>query len=373
MFSKRELKELAGYRSNNTSVLSVYLNTDPTQRTVEQYRLVLKGMLKKVGDKAARQDVEAVERFVDLEYDRQGKGVAIFTCAADDFWRVFPLAVPIGDEVSVAPQAYIKPLAGVLDEYDRYGVVLVDREGARLFLFYLGALQDAVGVLGEELKEHVRGAAGRGGRSGMGAGQGRMPSLERRVDQVAMRNLRDAVALTQDFYKAGRCERIILGGTEENRARFKSLLPKSLQNKVVGEFAVDMYASVLDVLERSLEVIQGSEARRKADLVQSLTTAAHKDSGSLGLADTLIAMQEQRVQTLVVAEGFGEPGRACTHCGYLTLSEVDKCPVCGGEVYEVGDIVDLMVHRAVEMDVEVVFVPEDMLEPEQGVGALWRF
>ncbi len=371
MFSKRELKELAGYHSDSTPVLSVYLNTDPTQRTGEQYRLVLKGMLKQVGDKAARQDLEAVERFFELEYDRQGKGVAVFTCAADDFWHVFPLAVPIRDEVCAAPQAYLKPLASVLDAYDRYGVVLVDREGARLFLFYLGALQDAVGLLGEDLKERARGAAGRGGRSGMGAGQGRMPSLERRVDQVAMRNLRDAVALTQEFYKAGRCERIILGGTEENRARFKSLLPKSLQNKVVGEFAADMYASVLDVLERSLEVIQKSETERKAGLVRSLTTAAHKGSGSLGLADTLIAMQEQRVQTLVVAEGFGEPGRACTHCGYITLSEVGKCPVCGSEVYKVEDIVDLLVHRAIEMDVEVVFVSSDLLE--QGVGALWRF
>jgi peptide subunit release factor 1 (eRF1) len=371
VFSKQELKELAGFRSDASPVLSVYLNVDVTQLTAEQYRLTLRGMLKSVADKAAHEDIEAVERYLDLEYDWQGKGIAIFS--ATDFWRAYPLVFPVGNSVHVSPQPHIKPLADYFDAYDRYGVVLVDREGARLFLFNQGTLQDATGVLGEELRNHRRDATGRGGRSGTGPGQGKSPGLDGRLERVTTRNLRDAVELTQAFYKAGKCERIILGGTDDNRARFLAMLPKALQNEVIGGLPIDMYASATDVLERTMDIIQDSVAERKAALVQSLITAAHKDLGSLGLADTLLAVQEQRVQTLAISEGFCAAGYLCTHCGYLTLREGSECAMCEGPVQELEDVVDDLVHRAIGLEVEVVFVRDEALDKAGSIGALWRF
>jgi peptide subunit release factor 1 (eRF1) len=328
-------------------------------------------MLKSVADRAAHQDIEAVERYLDLEYDWQGKGIAIFS--ATDFWRAYPLVFPVGNSVHVSPQPHIKPLADYFDAYDRYGVVLVDREGARLFLFNQGTLQDATGVLGEELRNHRRDATGRGGRSGTGPGQGKSPGLDSRLERVTTRNLRDAVELTQAFYKAGKCERIILGGTDDNRARFLAMLPKALQNEVIGGLPIDMYASATDVLERTMDLIQESVAERKAALVQSLITAAHKDLGSLGLADTLLAVQEQRVQTLVISEGFRAPGYLCTNCGYLTLREGGECAMCEGPVQELEDVVDHLVHRAIGLEVEVVFAHDEALDKAGSIGALWRF
>jgi len=371
VFSKQELKELAAFRSDTSPVLSVYLNVDVTQLTAEQYRLTLRGMLKSVADRAAREDVEAVERYLDLEYDWQGRGIAMF--AAADFWRAYPLVLPVGDSVHVSPTPYIKPLADYFDAYDRYGVVLVDREGARLFLFNQGTLQDATGVLGEELRSHRHDATGRGGRMGAGPGLGKSPGIENRLERVTTRNLRDAVELTQAFYKAGKCERLILGGTDDNRARFLAMLPKALQNQVIGSLSIDMYASATDVLERTMDVIQNSVAERKAALVQSLITAAYKGLGSLGLADTLLAVQEQRVQTLVISEGFRAAGYLCTHCGYLTLRDASECAMCEGSVEKLEDVVDDLVHRAIGLEVEVVFVRDEALEKAGSIGALWRF
>ena len=138
MFSKQELKELAGYRSETSPVLSIYLDVDSTRLTVEQYRLTLRGMLKTVAGKATREDIERVEAYLSFEYDHQGNGLAIFS--AHEFWRAYPLAVSVGDYVHVSAQPYIKPLADFIEAYDRYGVVLVDREGARLFMFSQGTL-----------------------------------------------------------------------------------------------------------------------------------------------------------------------------------------------------------------------------------------
>jgi peptide subunit release factor 1 (eRF1) len=371
MFSKQELKELAAYRSQQPPVLSVYLNVDSTQITTEQYRLTLRGMLKSVAERADQADADAIEQYIELEYDRQGNGLALFSSGS--FWRVYALAYSVGDSIHVGRQPYIKPLADYADAYDRYGVVLVDREGARLLMFNQGALQDATGTLGEEIKSRIGDASGRGGRSGAGTGLGMSSGLDQKIDQIAARNLREVVELTQRFYRAGQCERIILGGTGENRARFLSMMPKSLQEKVIGDFPIDMYASELEILHRSMPIIEASIGERKEALVGNVISAARKGMGSLGLAGTLVAIQERRVQTLVIQEGFQQSGRICANCDYLTLRESDACPVCGGETRVLEDIVEHLVHRAIDIDVEVAFVQDDRLVQEGSIGSLWRF
>ncbi len=374
MFSKQELKELAGYRSKTTPVLSIHLNVDLTQITTDQYRLALKGLLKSVADKAARQDIEAVERFFELEYDRQSKGVILFSCAAENFWQVYHLAVPVRDHAYVSAQPYIKQLADILDAFDSYGVAMVDREGGRLYLFYLGALQDATGTFGDNLRAAIRTASGRGGRSGKGAAQNDWTAnLKNRIDQLVNRNLREVADLTQEFYRAGECERIILAGTDENRARFMGLLPKDLQSKVIGGFAIDMSASVMDVLERSLQVVQASVAERKTNLVRNIITAAYKNNGSLGLAATLMAVQEKRVQTLAISDDYEAPGAICSHCGYMTAQESEVCSICGNPAHRQDDIVDSLVRQAVLNDIEVAFVQDEAFREAGAIGALWRF
>ena len=370
MFTKQELQELATFHSESP-VLSVYLNVDLTQLTTEQARLTLRNMCRSVSDTTLPDDVKAVEDHVELEYDWQGKGLALFS--AREFWRVYTLAFPMGDSIHTGPQPYIKPLADYFDAYDRYGVVLVDREGARLFLFNQGTLQDATGMLGEEIKEHTHDAAGRGGRSGRGSGLGRASTLDSYIDQVAVRNLRDIVNLTQRFYQAGQCERLILGGTKENRSQFMSMLPKTLQDKVIGDVSIDMYAGPMQVLDLTQDLIQRSIAERKAALVQTTITAAHKELGSLGLEDTLQALQEQRIQTLVISEGFSAPGAICDYCNYISASTEPECPICDGTMQPIEDIVDHVVHRALELDIEIAFVNDPDLEQAGSIGAVWRF
>ena len=46
---------------------------------------------------------------------------------------------------------------GTLDIYERCGVVHVDQEGARLYLFNMGVLENAEGYMGEEVKLHRSG------------------------------------------------------------------------------------------------------------------------------------------------------------------------------------------------------------------------
>jgi peptide subunit release factor 1 (eRF1) len=151
------------------------------------------------------------------------------------------------------------------------------------------------------------------------------------------------------------------------------MLPKNLQEKVIGDVSIDMYAGPMQVLDLTQDLIQSSIAERKAALVQTTITAAHKELGSLGLDDTLQALQEQRIQTLVISEGFSAPGAICDYCNYISASTEPECPICDGTMQPIEDIVDHVVHRALELDIEIAFVDDPDLEQAGSIGAVWRF
>jgi len=99
--------------------------------------LALRRLLKEVEDQADAEDIAAVERFVDFEYDWKGRSLSIFSCANDDYWQQYALAVPVESRAIVSDKPYVTPLAGLWDTYGRFVVAMVDRQGARLLLFQM--------------------------------------------------------------------------------------------------------------------------------------------------------------------------------------------------------------------------------------------
>src|SRR5512147_2429142 len=97
MLSESDLRELLEF-SAAEPVLSVYLNTDPAEGNADAYKLRLRSMLKEVN---LPDDQKAIERYLSREFDWSGKSVAIFSCAGRDFFRAYPLAVPLRSRVRV--------------------------------------------------------------------------------------------------------------------------------------------------------------------------------------------------------------------------------------------------------------------------------
>lgn len=371
MFTEQDLEDLVAFRSDQAPVLSLYLNVDPTQQTKDQYRLSLRSLLKGVADQASQADVEAIERYFDFEYDWQGKGVTVFTCADADFWRSFSLAVPVPNRAYVYHRPYLKPLTDVLDAYGRYGVILVDREGARMFLFNLGELVETTGTMGDEVRRVKH-----GGASGVAGMRGGMPARSaRRGEAVVQRNLKEIAAATESFCTSYGCTRLVLGGSEANVSHFSDMLPKVLCDKVIGSFTADLAAPVNDVQERSMDLIEQVAEARESELVDEMLAGWKRGIGAaVGLSDTLAALQEHRASILLVSAGFEASGYRCTSCRYVMLTEHDECPLCGADVDPVEDLVDTLVHRGLEQGVEVEIVRGNAeLEEAGSVGALLRY
>jgi peptide chain release factor subunit 1 len=253
MFTESDLRELLDF-SAPEPVLSVYLNTEPSAGNADAYRLRLRNMLK---DVRLPEDVEAIERYFTQEYNWAGRSVAVFSCQSQGFFRAYPLAIPVANMINVSDRPSVKPLTNLLDSYGGYGVVLVDQQGARLFHFHLGELTEQEGVLGENIKRVKR-----GGASSVHGRRGGLADKTRSVENTVERNMKEAAEFAEHFFQQKRVRRVLVCGTEDNVAMFRSNLPKTWQSLVVGCFHMSMTASHNEVLQRALQAGQEAENHR---------------------------------------------------------------------------------------------------------------
>jgi peptide chain release factor subunit 1 len=366
MLSENDLRELLDFKTT-APVLSIYLNTDPTEGNADTHKRRLKSMVK---DLNLTNDVEAIEKFFNHEYNWSGRGVAVFSCSPESYFKAFPLAVPVSNLIHISDRPSVKPLAALLDNYGGYGVVLVDKQGARLFFFHMGDLREQEGVLGETVKraKHGAGASAVPGRRGSNV-------ASRAVDEVVDRNMKDSVEFAMHFFEENHVRRILVGGTDENVKLFCSLLPKAWQSLVMGTFHMAMTASLNEVRTRALELGMQAEAERESRLIERLTTQAAKNSGAVvGLEGTLDAINQGRVQTLLISEGFRKNAYRCKATGLLTTKPED---VCGGEhdIEKIYDVVDLVVNQVMHGggEVEVIVGKKEALDAVGSIGAILRY
>ena len=367
MLAESDLRDLVGFTIGNEPVLSVYLNTEQTGGTSDGGKLRLRNMLKAIN---LPEDVDAVERYINLEYHGSGRGVAVFSCASRSFFRAYPLALPVRDMYHIGDRPSVQPLLDLFDNYGGYGVALVDKQGVRLFYFHLGELREQEAVEGELIK-HIKdgGASSVRGRRGGVAGQ------KNTEEETIERNMREAADSSAHFFEENHVRRVVIGGTENNVALFRNLLPKAWQSLVIGSFAVSHAATQSEVLQHTLQIGIEAEQKKEDRLVESISTRSAKGEGAVvGLEETLNAVNSSRVQSLVLVENFHLAGYRCDACGKLSGNPIMICPDCGGVIYKYPDVIELAISEVMRRggEVEMIHPHEDFIQAGS-IGAVLRY
>lgn len=361
MLTDVEVRQAVEFESSEHPVLSIYLNVDPHRRTAEKYKLALRSLLDKA-EGAAPADIKRMQNYVEMGYNWQGRGLVMFSCQAEGFWWANSLMVPVEDSVMVGRRPYVRQLATLMDAYERYGVIHVDQEGARLYVFNMGVLEAVEGYLGEEVKKHKAG--------GWAAAR-----YQRSEQTVARQNQQDMAELAEDFYRRNDTRRLILAGTEKNIAQFKELLSHRLRSMVVGQFAADANASPSKIGEEALSIAKKAaddEAKNTADV---LVTTVHKGGNAVaGLAETLTAVQGGRAYQVVALNSFKQPAYRYVDSGYIILDLGEETELGSGRVQELPDAVDSVLRRAMAQGISVTVLDEHADLTKIGkIGALTRY
>jgi peptide chain release factor subunit 1 len=373
MLNRKELKEISKMTKGNAYFVSLYLNTNPMTNTKNNYVIHVKNMLKqtteqlnKAAIKKVQGDLDKINAYVLANKRIFKKGLAILSSQEKKFWREFHLFIPIKNEIIVDNTPYIKPLLDILDNYQRYAILLVGKDSARLFIIHLGEIEEYTEI-------HTEGVPGKHKKGGWFSLSEK--SYERHIDYHVELHFKDVIKHLEQFLSREYVGRLLVGGAEEAVTKVKGMLPQTLADKVIGTFQAEMFANSKEILKKAEPILRIFEKKKNEETVDNLLTRTMKNENAvIGIEDVLHTLQEGRIMKLLFLKDFKKSGLACKNCEFLTVQQVSTCPYCQGKTKKVNYIVDLLAQRAVEQGALVEVLTDNKKLNDAGkIGAFLRF
>ena len=366
--TKDVVRALAATKGRAGPIVTLYLDVDgrryvrPKDYEAELDRL-LRGAMDHPQAEAAAPDLDRVSTYVRSGFDRSHtRGLAIVSGKADDLWEVFELPVPVRSQLVINATPHVRKLEAVVDNHERFALLLADRQHARLFLFDMGELIDRTEVFdqlprheddkGDWDKDHVRDHAA----------------------EVAHHHLKRAAASAFEVFQGAGFDHLILGGPEELLNDLERELHSYLRERVVARVKLAINASEATIRDVALDAGRQIERQREAASVAKLRDAIGSNNGGVaGLQVVLDALGERRVDMLLVSEGFEREGWRCDGCSHLAAVG-SACSVCGGKMVLVDDIVEEAIEAALGQSCRVEIVVDNAdLDVLGQIGALLRY
>jgi peptide subunit release factor 1 (eRF1) len=313
---------------------------------------------------ALREDLDRIDSYLhSSEPPFQGaRSLAVFCSVPDELFEVVQLPRPVEGRVVIEQSPYVDPLLETAHDR-RWCVALVNRRTARV----LTGPSDQLRERGRTTDD-VHGQHDQGGWS--------QANYERSYEKEADDHLRRVAADLDRLWRRARFERLALGGPTEIVPRFEGMLSEELRRCLVEsrvEVDVDT-ATDAEVRAAVAPLVEDDERRRRRDVLQRLASRmARSERAAGGPEATIEALNERRVETLLIEGGFVRRGGRCPNCGLLSIEATTTCPADGSRLDPV-DLREAAVESAVQQDAEVmVIVDEPDLGPFQGIAALLRF
>ena len=370
--TERTLRRLARFRSVRDGVLSLYLTFGPAARGKRRniraavdraFDRIDKSQLTERQRAGLERERANVHRFFGRRFRPRGRSLVLFSCEPRGLWELFQLQVPSLSIARFADRPAVSQLASILDEQEWYGVLILDKERARILSVYLGEVEDEI-----TFKGRYSGRTAAGGWS-----QARYE--RRREGQLHTHVMKAIDVLAREQRRRG-FDRILIGGPDEALAALLGSLPRGLRSRVSGTFSCELSASKETILKRTRPLMEAAERNGEEIVVGHLLSAA-KSGGlaTLGWEETLPALFEGRVHKLVLVDRLRKRGRSCVG-GHVGSGRARVCSRCQEPVGTSHDLTEAAVGAALDTQASVEMVrgpAAQRLRSEGGIGAILRY
>jgi peptide chain release factor subunit 1 len=297
---------------------------------------------------AAREDLERLRDYLTSDDPpfQGARGLAVFVSGRDELFEVIQIHQPVEARVVIAAAPYIEPLVERAKQRS-WCVALVSEQNARIFAGAPSALEE---------REQIR--------------------LRERFEEEDS-HLREVADRLQRRWLNERFDLLALGGEGEVVPRLQRLLSQDLRRRLVDRrVAADINsASDAQIRDAVRDVVEEEEAEHERSALDRLNAGLGAGGRAAGGPEaTLEALNEQRVEVLLLQRGVPLAGGRCPRDGLLTLATSGSCAADGAELDKVEDLGEAAVEAALLQDAEVIFVERyPDLGPHQGMAALLRF
>jgi peptide subunit release factor 1 (eRF1) len=365
MFADINLRELAGITAPERSFLSLYLSgpesVDELDRSFERLRKVLS---REGSEKDERvqfdENVKMVRKYLE-QHPFESGSLCMFAGWILDYFKAFPLNVPVQDLIWIDSSPYIRPLAELQDEYENVAVVVADARKAKVFI-----VSSARATSEEEVKGNVKNHVKKGGWS--------QQRYERRRDKQLLHYAGEIVDVLTGIAKKERFRRLLLVGSREViKAIYDKLTPVLLKKAVTKR--LDLSKGEHTVHKDIMELFVEGERESERELWEKIRSEYLRGGlGVVGLDDVLNAALDGRIDEMIVLRDYKPEGRYCRDCENLIQGAPQTCPVCHSDSLFKVDVVNEIVEMLKLTGATVDFAdPIPTLEEAGKIAALLRY
>ena len=373
--TRTSLRRLADVRPERGRVLSVFLDLDPAEfatpaarstaitsvLTQAAHRVEEADGLEQDERAALKADVERVrEALTSDDIASNGtRAVAVYACGLIDLLEVVRLHRRVDLAVVLDRTPYLEPLVADAGE-ERWCVVLVNRRNARFFVTAGGTLTETDRVEDDVHSQHDQG----------GWSQAR---YQRGVEKEKDDHLVHVAEIAFDRYKQEGFDRLLVGAPDELVRELEQKLHPYLRERITGRLHLDVENSGIEDVRRAAETaIEDWRRRCEREALDRLVEGVGRGGkGAAGIAAVLQALNEARVEMLLLSDGFRSPGGRDAATGMLYPG--DEGPD-GQELEHSENVIEHAVEKAIEQSAKVIKVRHhDDLGPLGGIGAVLRY
>ncbi|MFH1220607.1 MAG: Vms1/Ankzf1 family peptidyl-tRNA hydrolase [Candidatus Eisenbacteria bacterium] len=371
MISRKQVIDLLHLDAGSNWIVSFYMGIGIYRTKKKAYELEAKDITKHAiagaglageAKKDAEEDIQKIINYLKMDFKGTAKGLAIFSSKKAGLWQVYRLPVTMPDRCEINHSPFVLPMLKIVDESRRFCVAVTDTEKARLFTVYLGEIIERTDIFDVVPGWHKQG----------GWSQAR---YQRHIEDHVNRHLKHVADTIFEFHKAEGFGHLVIGGSQEVRMRFYQILHSYLQRIVAGYITMDVTSSGDEILKATRKIESEMEEKRSQDIARALLASPGQGHLAVtGLDNTVKALKEGRVHTLVLVDNSRLEGCLCGDCGDIDVLAAKDCDLCKKQLTRVEDISEHLAVLAVERDAEVKYVkPGSGIESQGSVGAILRW
>lgn len=342
------LSELSAIESTGAPVLSLFMALSPEMRVSDVWQTTYKDLARHALEhangsydpKSVQTELNRIEAALQSGIPRTGRGVVFYACEEIGLFRQFGVAITVPNTTYVDRRPYVRPLARVRDEHDRFGIALLSQKSMRFFFSQIGLVEEVFELEGREILTAD------------------FQSKDQRQDKQAeyrKEQARRAAHATELLTKKLGIRHLLYSAPADMEAPFLDALEQHTRERVAGGFQCDINASPAEVAEKAEPIQRKVEEREELDTIEQvealLTTRAVG-----GLQETLDMLNQQRVMTLVLDDDQVIPGGIDRETGMLTTQTEGAHPMTGNEISPENDLFEVMLERALAQSASLELV-----------------
>ncbi|MBU4190471.1 MAG: hypothetical protein KJ886_05725 [Candidatus Thermoplasmatota archaeon] len=362
-----DIKELSGIYDSKSrdSFISLYLSIGGLDsKFVERRKNVCKSVLK--GNRELSGNFEKTMQMIKEYLDKSGiekgqKGFAVFASNIHKFFRAYKLGLPVEDMLIVDTSPYIRPIARLIDEYETFGLVLLDSHRAKIYVVSSGKIEYKKKKAKDIMNRHKKG----------GMSQARFQRLRKGAINHFLKDVSEDI---EKLFSKDDVAKIVVAGPGNAKKMLKNFLPDSIKSKIVDVIDVDFDEAESRVVSKAEEIVLKDEKEASDKNVSRLREEILRNGLAVyGLKETRDAVRNAQIELLLLSKGYKIRGWICEKCQAVDSGVEKKCPYCGSKTSEV-DVVEELIEFAERADTKIEFVEDNLVLNELGgVGGLLRF